>query len=234
MGADSQQNDASEPAEEPAATAAAPGETDRTQRIIEVLSALVLALAAVGAAWASYESARWGGTRATDTAEANTARLQASRAAATGGQLTQIDIGSFFQTVNAFAADDQRLFNFYAERLRAEFKPVFDEWLALEPRTNPNAPLSPFALKSYAVAELEEAEQLNEVAAEETNSAAEAGNTANDYTISVVLLAAALFFAGISTKFSSHRARIMLLAAGGVAFLVVVTWIAILPKSVAL
>ena len=55
----------------------------RRRRIIEIASALLLALAAVAAAWAGYQSARWGGVQATDTAEASAARLESSRANAT-------------------------------------------------------------------------------------------------------------------------------------------------------
>jgi hypothetical protein len=202
--------------------------------LIEALSAFLLALAAVATAWSGYQAARWGGVQATATANANAARLEASRASATGGQLVQVDIGTFFQAVDAFAADDAELFDFYVERMRPEFRPVFDEWVALEPRTNPDAPLSPFELESYSVAQLEDAQRLNRVAEQETADAADARSRADNYTVAVVFLAAALFFAGISTKFSTTRARVALLGVGTVAFLAVVVLIAVLPKSVAL
>ncbi len=227
MADDTERTDAPRPAE-PEPT------SERTIDLVEVLSALLLALAAVATAWSGYQAARWGGVQATDTANANAARLEASRASATGGQLVQIDIGTFFQAVDAFAADDTELFDFYVERMRPEFKPVFDEWVALEPRTNPDAPLSPFELESYSVAELDDAQRLDRVAEEETTNAADARRQANAYTIAVVFLAAALFFAGISTKFSSIRARVTLLSIGTAAFVVVVVLISLLPKSIAL
>lgn len=209
-------------------------DVDRAGRIIEVVSATLLALAAVAAAWAGYQSARWSGVQATHTANANAARQESASASATGGQLVVIDVGTFFQAVDAFADENEKLFRFYRDRMRDEFKPVFEEWLATDPANNPDAPLSPFELSSYRIGELEEATRLEEVAQEETGSAAVARRRANNYTISVVLLAAALFFAGISTKFSSNRARIGLLAVGFVVFLGVVASIALMPKSVAL
>jgi hypothetical protein len=227
MADDTERTDVPQPAEpEP--------RSDRTIDLVEVLSALLLALAAVATAWSGYQAARWGGVQATDTANANATRLEASRASATGGQLVQIDIGTFFQAVDAFAADDTELFDFYVERMRPEFKPAFDEWVALEPRTNPDAPLSPFELESYSVAELEDAQRLNRVAEEEAANAAEARRHANTYTIAFVFLAAALFFAGISTKFSSIRARVTLLSVGTAAFVVVVVLVSLLPKSISL
>lgn len=206
----------------------------RRRRIIEIASALLLALAAVAAAWAGYQSARWGGVQATDTAEASAARLESSRANATGGQLVQIDVAMFTQAVNALATGDEVLLSFYEERLRDEFKPVYNEWRATDPRNNPDAPLSPFELPSYTVSELQEAQRLQGVAEQESADAREARKRANSYTISVVLLVATLFFAGISTRFDTDRSRLLLLGVGTVLFIGVVIIIGLLPKSVAL
>jgi ferric-dicitrate binding protein FerR (iron transport regulator) len=224
MADDSDQTDPGEP------TGARPT-SGRRDRVVEGLSAILLALAAVVAAWCGYQSARWGGVQATAIAEANAARLEASRASATGGELTQIDVATFFQAVNAYAVENTELFDFYVKRMRPEFRPVFDEWMALEPRTNPDAPLSPFALSSYSVAELERAQRLNRVAEDETTAAAAARERANAYAIVVVFLAAALFFAGVSTKFSSFGMRIALLGIGAALFLGVVVRVLLMPIS---
>jgi ferric-dicitrate binding protein FerR (iron transport regulator) len=212
----------------------APPELDRRTRWIEIFSAVLLSLGAVAVAWSGYQAARWGGVQATATADGNAARLESSRAATTGGQLVQIDVGTFFQAVNAFAAGDEELVGFYVERMRPEFRPVFDEWVALDPLNNQDAPLSPFELGSYTVAEVDEAERLEEEAQAQTDLSRDARSRANNYTISVVLFAAAVFFAGISTKFSSDRARIGLLGLGAILFVGVVIWIGTLPKSIAL
>lgn len=217
----------------PTGEAAEPAVT-RQRRIIEICAAVLLALAAVAAAWAGYQSARWGGVQATATAEASAARLESSRASATGGQLVQIDVAGFIQAVNAFATDDEERLDFYVERFRDEFKPAFEDWLATDPMNNPDAPLSPFELPSYTVAQLEEAQRFDELAEQESADSREARKRANSYTISVVLLAAALFFAGISTRFDSDRARIVLIGVGTVLFIGVVVIIGVLPKSIAL
>jgi len=56
---------------------------------------------------------------------------------------------------------------------------------------------------------------------------------ATDYVIAVVLLAAALFFAGMSTKLQRPALRRSLLIFGLIAFLGTVAWIATFPISVA-
>jgi hypothetical protein len=55
---------------------------------------------------------------------------------------------------------------------------------------------------------------------------------ATNYVLAVVLFASALFFAGMSTKLSSRRLRIVLLSFGVVVFLGTVVWIATSPISV--
>jgi hypothetical protein len=47
----------------------------------------------------------------------------------------------------------------------------------------------------------------------------------------VVLFAAALFFAGISTKFESERLRAVSIAVGSVVFLGTLAWLATFPIS---
>jgi hypothetical protein len=50
--------------------------------------------------------------------------------------------------------------------------------------------------------------------------------------LGVVLFAAALFFAGMSTKLPSHRLRVAMLTMGVVLFLATLGWIVSSPVSV--
>jgi uncharacterized membrane protein YccC len=53
-----------------------------------------------------------------------------------------------------------------------------------------------------------------------------------NYVLGVVLFAAALFFAGMSTKLPSPRLRLAMLLMGVVAFSVTLVWIATSPVSI--
>jgi hypothetical protein len=53
-----------------------------------------------------------------------------------------------------------------------------------------------------------------------------------NYVLGVVLFAAALFFAGMSTKLPSRGLRVAMLAIGTVVFLATLAWIATSPVSV--
>ena len=80
------------------------------------------------------------------------ARVESTRAANVANRQAQIDVALFTQWVDAYARDETELADFYRKRFRAEFQPAFEAWVATKPRTNPDAPLSPFAMPQYKLA----------------------------------------------------------------------------------
>ena len=122
---------------------------DRRTHWVELLSTILLAAAAVATAWSTYQSTRWRGVQAIDYSKATAARIQSSEASTRAGQLSQVDIATFIQWVDADVAGNAKLAQFYRRRIRPEFKPAFVAWLATNPHTNPKAPLTPFAMPQY-------------------------------------------------------------------------------------
>jgi hypothetical protein len=198
---------------------------------LELLSTILLAVAAVMTAWATYQSNQWRGETAIKYSKATAARIQSSAASTRAGQLTQVDIATFIQWVDAYVAGKRDLARFYRRRFRPEFKPAFDAWLATNPRTNPSAPLSPFAMPQYRVSEAAKGERLNAAAGVYADEAETATQRADNYVLAVVLLASSLFFAGISTKLRSLGQREFLLAIGWITFVATVVWLALSPVT---
>jgi hypothetical protein len=198
---------------------------------VELLSTILLAVAAVATAWSTYQSTRWRGEQAADYSKATAARIQSSEASTRAGQLTQVDIATFSQWVDADVAGNRRLADFYRRRFRKEFRPAFAAWLAASPRTNPRAPLTPFQLPQYRVAEAVRSDQLNTAAGVHADAAGTANQRADNYVLAVVLFAASLFFAGISTKLRSLGQREALLALGWLIFLGTAIWVATFPVT---
>ena len=211
--------------------------TDDTQRRthrVDLLSTILLALAAIGTAWSTYQSTQWRGEQAVDTSMATAARIQSSEAATRAGQETQIDIATFIQWVDADVHGDEMLARFYRKRFRKEFRPAFAAWLATDPKTNAEAPLTPFVMPQYHIASARKSERLNALAGMHSKAAGEANQRADDDILAVVLFATALFFAGISTKVKSLRQREALLAMGWLIFLGTAIWLATLPTTVSI
>ncbi len=199
---------------------------------LELLATILLAIAAVATAWSSYQSSRWSGVQAIDFSRANAARVESTRASTEAGQATQVDVLTFTQWVNAYAVGDTKLSDFYYERFRKEFKPAVKAWIATKPLTNPKAPPVPFTMPQYKLASQAESEQLLGEAEAATEEARQSNQRSDNYVLAVVLFAAALFFAGISTKLTMPRQRVALLLLGYFLFISTAIWLATFPITI--
>lgn len=202
----------------------------RRQRL-ELFVAFLMALAVIGAAWAGYQSSRWSTVQNAQFNASNVARVEANTLSNRGGQEVQVDVGLFFQAVNAFAAGDMELFDFYAERARSDFKPALDAWLASKPATNPDAALTPFALPEYQIEEIERSKELTEEATAAIARAASANQRSDNYVLATVVYAAVLAIAGVSSLFRWESVRIGLVAVATIAFAAITVWVATMPVT---
>ena len=204
---------------------------DASHRRLELAATVLLAMAAVATAWAAYQSARWHSEQAKGQSASIAARVESTRAADVANRQAQIDVALFTQWVDAYATDKTELARFYRKRFRPEFRPAFVAWVATKPRTNPNAPLSPFAMPQYKLAANAMAEDLERQAAAASESVGSFIQRADDYSLAVVLFAASLFFAGISTRLRAFTPRMVIVGLGYALFLGSVIWIATFPVT---
>jgi hypothetical protein len=209
------------------------GVLGRLHAHVELLATILLAVAAVATAWSSYQSARWSGVQAIDFSEANAARVESTRASDEAGQQTQIDVLTFTEWVDAYAADDELLSRFYFARFRDELKPAVRAWIATRPLKTRGAPPTPFAMPQYRLAANAEASRLVAKAERSTAAARESNQRSDNYVLAVVLFAAALFFAGISTKLASPSQRVVVLGLGYVLFVGTAIWVLTFPVTIA-
>lgn len=204
----------------------------RVDHSIEVAATLLLAIAAVATAWAAYQSGRWHSEQARGQSASIAARVESTRAANLANRQTQIDVALFTQWVDAYARDETELVAFYGKRFRPEFQPAFRSWIATKPRSNPDAPLSPFAMPQYRLASDVEADRLEARAASYSARVGTFIRRADNYALAVVLFAASLFFAGISTRLRGSAPRLVIVGFGYAMFLGTVVWIATFPVTV--
>jgi hypothetical protein len=154
-----------------------------------------------------------------------------NRDTAVASRQLQIDVSTFIEWVNAREEHHPELASFYAARFRPEFKSAFRAWTATRPFADKAAPPTPFAMHQYRLASSRRADRLELAAGAESQVAQDANERADNYMLAVVLFAASLFFAGISTKLEIPRMRAALLALGWVIFLGTVVWLATLPTQ---
>jgi hypothetical protein len=204
-------------------------EATRSERWIELVSTVLLALATVATAWAAYQSRQWTGEQAQGYSRATATRIAVNRASAVANRQVQIDVATFIQWVDAREQHHPALAAFYRDRFRPEFKPAFAAWLATKPFANPGAPATPFAMPQYHLKASDQADQLEATAAADSQRAKDANTNANNYMLAVVLFASSLFFAGISIKLRTSSARITLLGFGCIVFVGTLAWVLTLP-----
>jgi hypothetical protein len=191
-------------------------EKQRRQRAgLDLMSAVVLGVAALATAYASYQAELWGGEQAALYTDANALRVEASKVSLQAGQLQGADFMSFGAYLSALAANEEALEQFYIKRFRPEFKRVFDIWIESRPLQNPAAAPTPFALPEYDLPQRKKAEDLEKQAQEKFASGEEANDRGDKYILATVILANALFFGGINQLPHSLLVRKILLGLAG-------------------
>src|SRR5688572_5795277 len=123
---------------------------------VEIVATFLLSVAAIATAWSGYQATRWNGEQAKASSRTNAIRIDAARAQGLSEAQKEVDVATFIQWVDAYAHRETELTTFYKRRFREEFKPAFAAWLATEPLTNANAPLTPFVMPQYRLAAEEE------------------------------------------------------------------------------
>ena len=223
-------------------------ESTRLDRKFELFEAILLSIAAVLGAWTGFEATKWSGVQANSYSQAGASRVQATQQSTLAGQQTTIDVISFTQWLQAaqaeglfakppdpnqpYAPDPKTLSGFLYDRFRPEFKVAVDAWIATRPRLNPNAPATPFAMPEYQVAASKNAARLEQQAENQSATARDANQRSDNYVLMTIMFATVLFFAGISSKMDSLRARMFLVSTATLVLVAAIIIVATFPKSV--
>ena len=143
-------------------------ERDRTAHWADLLATILLSVAAVATAWATYQAAHWRSEQGLAGNRSTVARVQANRASGIANREIQIDALTFTHWVDAYTHGDKKLAAFYFRRFRPEFRPAVNAWAATKPLTNPGAPLTPFSMPQYTSAQNAKADALEAKGAAES------------------------------------------------------------------
>ncbi len=201
--------------------------------LTDFLSALLLSAAVVLSAFSAWQATLWSGEQATLFAEASTARLESNRELAIALTRLDIDVVTFVDDAIAFTQGDQEVVDLFEERLfRDEFKPILDEWRALDPVNNPDAPPTPFGIEGVIESYFVESFALEEAANDKFNAGKEANRNNDNWVLATVLFAGVLFFAGISTKFKSARIRALSVAFAAFVLVAAGVWLVSMPRLI--
>src|SRR5436189_5210216 len=156
---------------------------------VEPVTALLMALATVGTALSSYQSAAF--TRRSNRLmnEFNSLERRANLLNIQGMQAASIHAAMFMQLLAAQQAGNEKLADFYAQRFPPDVRKAYEAWEAQKPFENPAADPHPFVPNLYEVRGTREAAQANEEAARRIQEARNAGNDSGQSLANPVLFA---------------------------------------------
>lgn len=202
----------------------------RAEKLIEIVAVLLLGLTTVGTAWCGYQATVWNGASSEYARTASDEQVEAARLFGLATQTIAYDSVITAQYAAAVAGGNTELERFYRSSLvRKGFRPTLDAWVADVRAGRQPTPLADD--QGYVAAQLADYREASAAAQENNRLGAEAGANAAAYVSVTILLAAALFFAGVISTFRYRSARALLLAAALTTLAVAGARLAGLPVS---
>jgi len=206
--------------------------TNSHNQKIETITVLLVAAAIVATAWCAYQATLWSGIQVFLLRDAGALGVQSTMKIIQQGQRTGLDSILFLEYVNALHNNDQKLANFYHERIRPELREAIDAWMKTNPLDNPNAPPHPFVMPEYEQSFAKESEELVKLTEQKVEQARQANRTSDNYVLLTVLYSLTLFSGGIINKFSTRQLRLVIFAGGVIIFSVSTAMLVFLPIAV--
>jgi hypothetical protein len=182
-------------------------DTPTQKRWLEPVTALIMALATVGTAWCTYESAVWTRHSNRSSNQFNNLERKAAVLNIQGTQALSIHAAVFMQILAAQQSGNQTLADFYVNRFPPDVRKAYDAWIAQKPFENPNADPHPFVPNLYEMRGSKEAAEAIASGAVQIEDARRAATISGQYLANTVLFAAVLFFANAASKFEVRWVR---------------------------
>lgn len=210
-------------------------EEERRKRLAgrtETLAAIVLSIAAVATAWSAYQSTRWNGDQAGSYTEAGAYRSESLRASAEADERTGVAVTLTADWLSAELSGEQELADALRARMPPDLEVAMQRWLGDWQRGEPIPPGEPFTTGGYAAPETEQALALERQAEEAFNRGRDANQYSDNYVLTGVVFALALFFAGVASRFGHPKNAIRMVYAATVLVTIGCLLLIVQPKDI--
>ncbi len=183
---------------------------------LELLTAVLLGLAALAAAWAAFQSGKVSGDATNAANDATTALVDANFFYNKGNQQVESDTQLFITYIEDDQSGDAELASYVFGTL---MDPNLQEAVLFfeDASTEALTPFDEVEGNPYHVADFDEAEAQEAASEAALQAVADANEKGDRYDLAGVLLAVALFIGGIGTLFKRPVLSWYLLAGGAVA-----------------
>jgi len=188
---------------------------ERRQRLLDSWTAIILAVAAVATAWASFQASQWSGAQSDAQSTSAIARADAGRAATAATTDTIIDSQMWLSWVAAVDSKQAARADFLDNRFSPQLVVAQKAWLSgvqLDAQGVPVVvpPGTPLDLPAYVVPAQVVSDRDAAKAEAYLAYADIAATTSTKFVLLAVLLALVLFFASVATKFSGPKVQVLL------------------------
>jgi hypothetical protein len=177
------------------------------ERLTRILAPLLMTLATMGSAWGGFQSGLWNGIQTFRLADASKLSRLSSDNTLLASQQRNVDAAGFMEYARAISENNAGLAEFVRDRMRPEFRPALDAWLATKPLKNKDAPSSPFLMEQYKLKTQQEATDEDRLSNSMHDQAQQANLNGDTYSLTVLLFTSALFLAGLLTGLGDSRTK---------------------------
>lgn len=188
---------------------------ERRQRLLDSWTALILAVAAVATAWASFQASQWSGAQSDAQSASAMSRSDAGRLAseATGDEI--VDSQMWLSWLTAVANKQVARADFFEKRFSPTLAAAQTQWLTgvqLDANGDPVVvpPGTPMDLPGYIVPNEAKSVEISAKAEQDLILADEAASHSTSFVLLALLFALVLFFASIATKFTDPKTQAIL------------------------
>jgi hypothetical protein len=190
---------------------------ERRQRILDSWTAILLGIAALATAWATFQASQWSGVQSDAQSSAAISRSDAGRTQTEASRAEIVDSQMWLDWLNAVGAGQSAKASF----LRARFSPPLDagqkQWLAgvtVDASGMPSVvpPGTPMDQAAYVIPEQVKADELAAAAETKLAEADRASRNGTRFVVLAVVLALVLLCASIATKFPSPKLQVALIS----------------------
>jgi len=193
------------------------GPWERRQRLLDSWTAIILAVAAIATAWASFQASQWSGAESDFQSQSAIARSDAGRAETQATSATTIDSQMWLSWLGAYTAGQKQKSAFLAERFSPQLQVAQKAWLAGATFDAQGAPVTipagtPLTIKEYVVPVGVVAQTRGMDAEALLGEADDAAGHSTQFVLLAVILALVLFFASVATKFTQPKVQVLLTA----------------------
>jgi hypothetical protein len=204
-------------------------------RWAETLAAVLLSIAGLTTAWASYQASLWGGEQVSHYGVAGGLLTNASQYDILAGQAAGIDTALFVAWTDAALRGDEARREFIERRFSPTFAAAFAEWRTQFPQNLKGYRLPPGITRVNApkvsYPQAAKAAELRAQAAAIFQQG-EAANSHSDKFVAVtVLLSTVLFLAGIAQLLHRTKPRLALLGLSGLLLVIALVWLFQIPAA---